>query len=264
MKLDYIYYKMIRGILRLVFPRAKTTYEIAPGDEPAVFVCNHAAVRGPVMMTLDFKRPHQTWTVSFALDSKKAKSYAFHDILMGESRRHKGFYRFLSRIIARMLPPLLHYSDTIPVYHDRGIVTTFKQSVQALNDGDDLVIFAESAARYSPYVCRLQEGFVDLARLYYKRTKKRLRFYPVYVEKKNAAITVGAPIAYDPDEPMESQRQRITAYLCENIDRLARGLPPHRPVPFLPERWYDAYGRFEHDFGAYWQMIREETDDDST
>lgn len=258
MKLDYIYYKTIRGILRLVFPHAETTYEEPPGDEPAVYVCNHSAVRGPVMMTLDFKRPHQTWTVSFALDRKKAGNYAYHDVLFGESRRHKGFYRFLSRIIARALPPLLIYSDTIPVYHDRGIVTTFKESIKALTDGEDIVIFAESPERYSAYINRLQEGFIDLARLYYKRTKKALKFYPVYLEKKNAVISVGAPIAYDPDEPMDTQRKKIADYLCENIDRLGRALPAHEPVPFLTERWYGAYSQYEHDFGAYWRMIGEE------
>ena len=50
MKLDYIYYKIIRGFARVMFlPPAKTVYEEEP-NEPAVFVCNHAAVRGPVIL----------------------------------------------------------------------------------------------------------------------------------------------------------------------------------------------------------------------
>ena len=257
MKISYIYYKIVRGVLRMVFPRAKTTYEVTPGDEPAVYVSNHSAVIGPVMMTLDFKRPHCTWTVNNALDKKKAANYAYHDVLFGESRKHKGFYRFLSKILAVALPPLVAYDNTIPVYHDSGVIRTFKQTIASMEEGNDLVIFAESAKRYSEYVNQLQEGFVDFARLYYKRTKKVLKFYPVYLEKKNAVISVGEPISYDPEEPLETQRGRIASYLCENIDRLARKLPEHEPVPFLPDRWYEAYGQYEDDFIGYWRMIDE-------
>lgn len=254
MKPSYLYYKFIRGILRLCFPRAKTVYEEEPDTEPAVFVCNHSAIRGPVMMTLDFKRKHQTWTVHCALDSKKAVNYAFHDILMGNSRRFKRFWRMLAHIVAKLLPPLLWY-DTIPVYHDTGIIKTFKQSIRAMTEGSDLVIFAESPKRFSEYVCELQEGFIDIARLYYRKTKKALRFYPVYLEKKNAIISVGRPITYDPERSLDEQRSVIAAYLRDGIDRLARALPPHKPVPFMTDRWYSAYGMYEDDVQGYWRMI---------
>lgn len=253
MKLRYIYYKFIRGILRLCFPKAKNIYEEQP-DEPAVYVCNHSAIHGPVMMTLDFHRKHRTWTIHCALDSKKAVNYAYHDVLLGNSRRCKWFWRMLSHIIAKLLPPLVCY-DTIPVYHDKGIIKTFKQSVKALTEGEDLVIFAESPKRFSEYICELQSGFVDLARLYYRKAKKALKFYPVYLSKKNAVISIGKPIAYDPEQPIEEQRETIAAYLRDNIDRLARQLPAHKPVPFLTERWYSAYGMYEDDFIGYWQMI---------
>ena len=263
MKLSYIYYKIVRGALRLNFPHAKTVYEEQPDSDPAIFVSNHSAVIGPVMMTLDFKRKHQTWAVGNALDSKKAANFAFHDIFFGNSRRCKWFWRMLSRIVAKGLPPLLYYSDTIPVYHDKNILKTFKQSVKALTEGDDLVIFAESPKRYSEFVCELQPGFIDVARLYYRKSGKAIKFYPVYLEKKNAVISVGKPVAYDPEQPLDEQRGMIAEYLRDNIDRLARTLPEHKPVPFLPERWYSAYGMYEDDVYGYWKMIDDTGSDKS-
>lgn len=252
-----LYYKLMRGSLRLTFPHAKTIFEAEPDGDPAVFVSNHAAITGPVMMTLDFPRAHRAWAVANAMDPEMAKNYAFHDVLLGRSRKHQGFYRFLSGIIARMLPPLLTGSDTIPVFHDKNIVSTFKQSVKTLVEGKDLVIFAEAPARFSTYVNELQPGFVDVARLYYRKTKKRLKFYPVYLNKKLAVISVGAPIAYDPDRSLDEQRQTIAAYLRDNIDRLARQLPAHTPMPFMSDRWYGAYSEFEYDAPGYWRMITE-------
>lgn len=256
MKLSYIYYIFIRGIARVVFlPPAKTVYEEAPGEEPAVFVCNHSAIRGPVMMTLDFKPKHRSWTISCALDSKEAVNYAYHDVFFADSRKCKWFWRFMSRIVAKGLPPLLHYSNTIPVYHDKRILQTFKQSIRALSDGEQLVIFAESPKRFSEFINELQPGFVDIARLYYRKTKKALKFFPVYLEKKNAVISVGKPITFDPAQSLDEQRERIIHYLRDNIDRLGRALPAHKPVPFLTPRWYTAYGQYEDDTAGYWKMI---------
>ena len=68
-------------------------------------------------------------------------------------------------------------------------------------------------------------------------------------------ISVGKPIAYDPELSLDEQRDVIASYLRDNIDRLARELPEHKPVPFLPERWYSAYGMYEEDVYGYWKMI---------
>ena len=252
-----LYYRFIRWIARLSFPRADTVFEVEP-DEPAVFVCNHSTIIGPVMTTLHFPLPQTSWTVSNAMSEDTAVSYAYHDVLVGRSRRFKGFWRILARIVSRMLPPVLRCSDVIPVYHDRRIITTFKESVRALEEGVNLIIFGESPERYSEYVNKLQPGLVDVARLYYRKTKKPLSFYPVYAEKKNHLISVGKPIAYDPDGDHDEQRESITDYLSGNIDRLARQMKPHKPVPFLSERWYAAYGEYEKDAFGYWKMISED------
>lgn len=258
MRPGYIYNRIMHGIARAFFPKADTVCETPLPDEPAVFVCNHSGIRGPVMMTLHFKRRFRSWVVNCAVDKAKTPNYAFHDIFAGESRRFRGFWRFMSRVVAAMLPPLLKYENVIPVYHDGGIAGTFKQSVKALSEGESLLIFAESLERRTEYVNRLQPGFADIARLYYRRTGRRLSFYPVYAEKKNAVISVGKPIVYDPSLPMDEQRALISDRLCDSIDRLARRLPPHKPAPFLSERWYGAYGeRFEFDTPGYWRMIEE-------
>ena len=149
----------------------------------------------------------------------------------------------------------LDIQKTLSALGDQKNIALLQKTVKALTDGDDLVIFAESPKRYSEYICELQTGFIDLARLYYRKTKKALKFYPVYLEKKNAVISIGKPITYDPEVPLDTQRDEIAAYLRDNIDRLGRSLPKHKPVPFLPERWYEGYAEYENDVYGYWHMI---------
>lgn len=157
------------------------------------------------------------------------------------------------------LPQLLEESDTIPVYHDRRILKTLRGSLTAFKGGEDLVIFAESPQRFSPYVNELQPGFVDLGRSYYRETGARLHFYPVHVEKKHRLISVGRPVVYDPEGQPGEERMRISAYLRDEIDRLGRNAPRHDPKPFLPPRWYAGYGEYEYDFSQYWKMIEEQS-----
>lgn len=256
-----LYYKGMRAFARALFPKSEMRFETEPPDEPIVLIGNHSSVRGPIMLTLDDPRPHRTWAIHSASDRAQAASYAYHDIFFGNSRRVKWFWRIPAAILGVALPPLLIQSGTIPVYHDSRILSTLRESIRAMQEGSDIVIFAESPVRYSEYVNELQPGFTDLARLWYKKTGKRLAFYPFYAEKKNRVIAVGKPIVFDPDLPAHHQQQ-IAEYLRDEIDRLGRSLPPHTPVPFLPPLWYRGYAAYEHAFLQYWLMIEHESKKD--
>ena len=252
------FYRVVCRGVRLFFRPAATEYEVEP-DGPAVYVCNHSSIRGPVIMTLYFPRPHKTWAISHAVaGGRQTAVYAYHDILFGRSKRWKLPSRLAAKFISYTLPPLLREAGTIPVHRDLKIKETLRASVDALERGEDVVIFAESPKRYSEYVNELQEGFVRLGMLYFQRTGKKLKFYPAYVEKKNRKISVAAPVKYDPDRSVKDQRSEICSALRDSIERKAREMKKHKPVPFLPPRWYGAYGEFEDDFAGYWQMIDEE------
>ena len=250
-----IRYRAVTFIGRIMCPRSTVEFEAGEPEEPGVIVCNHAAMRGPIMITLYYGRPHKNWVITYALDREKTANFAFHDFFVGKGRRIKWPWRFLSWIVKLILPNVLEQADPIAVYHDGRVIGTFRESMKALGDGYDIVVFGESPERYSEYVNKMQQGIVDLAALYYRRTGKRLAFYPAYVEKKNRKIKIAPPILFDPDAPQTEQREAVCDRISSEIDRMAREMKPHRPVPFLPERWYKAYGEYEHDFDKYWQMI---------
>ncbi len=255
------YYRLMYRVAKIGYPYAKVSYEEPLDDGPFVFVCNHAGVRGPLMMTLNFPRPHKNWINSFAMDDRLAANYAFHDYLLGAGRRHPGFWRALSRVIGRGLPPLLRGAGAIPVYHDLRVAETFRASVDVLRRGEDLVIFPESPIRATEFVFSLNRGFADLGRRYLRETGETLRFCPVYVEKKHRRIAVGSPIAYDPAVRPSEAREKLCRALEEGIDRLARSLPKHKPVPFLPPRWYRTYGAYARNMEEYWKLFSEDREE---
>ena len=250
-----IYQKAMWAFAHLIFPRAEVRTETPLGDEPSVYLGNHSGAVGPALMTLYFKKPHKTWMINYVLNKEKNANFIFHDFFFCRSKKHRKLWRAFSRVVAFFLRPLLYLSDPIPVYHDKNMMTTFKESLAALVSGENLVIFPECPTKYSEYVNDLYSGFCDLGRTYYAATGKKLKFYPVYAEKANRVISVGAPVEFDPKIPAHEQRGIIKDFIRDNIDRLARALPPHKPVPFLPEVWYEYYGEYAGNPLEYWKLF---------
>lgn len=248
------YVRFFNHVARLFFPRCEVVYE-EENDEPGVYLCNHSGAIGPSLMTLYFKKRHKSWMIANVLDKGKNAYFFSHDAFFIRARKCKAFWKAVAAITVKTIRPLLMAQEPIPVYHDGRMKETFRKSEDALQNGWNLVIFPESPKRYSEYVNNTYEGFADLGRTYYKDTGKKLKFYPVYAEKKNRKILVGKPTEYDPTVPPKTERKRIGLFIRDGIDRLARSLPPHKPTPFLPPIWYEYYGEYENDPLSYWKIF---------
>ena len=251
-----LYQKFFGALAKCFFPKAETVYHGEDTDEPAVYLCNHSAAIGPALMTLYFEKPHRTWMIGYVFDKKKNANYFAHDGFFLRARKCKWFWRVLSKITVTLLRPLLFAGNPILVHHDRRIIETLRESLDALvNEKTSLVIFPESPKRFSPYVSTIYDGFADIGRMYYNETGKCLKFFPVYAEKHNRVISVGDPIVYDPTLQAKEQRRIIADYIRDNIDALARALPEHEPTPFLPDLWYEYYGEYETNVAEYWKLF---------
>jgi hypothetical protein len=250
-----LYYYLLYIIAKIRYRKTKIEYK-EEIKEPSIFVVNHARIDGPTMMYLYFKRLAYFWVIHCALDEKLALNYAYHDVLLGDIRRHKGFYNFLAKRIAKSLPKLMKNSaNCIPVYHDYRIKDTLNETIEALMNGYNAVIFAESPIDYSKYIANLQTGFVSIGNLYYRKTGKIINFYPVYVSQKRKRILIGKPIEYNNENNLKEERNIINDYLVKNITDLALSLKKHKPITFLPSKWYLAYGKYANDVASYWKMI---------
>ncbi len=131
-------------------------------------------------------------------------------------------------------------AHTIAVYHDRRGASTFRDTVKRLQEGANIVIFPEHDVPYNYIVCDFQEGFVDTARLYYKRTGKALSFVPMYLAPDLHRVCIGRPRPFHPEAPVAEERKRLCYDLMEDITAMAASLPRHRVVPYnnAPRKQY--------------------------
>jgi len=128
----------------------------------------------------------------------------------------------------------------VPVYHDVRLRSTYRISMELLEQGGSLIIFPERDEHFNNIVYAFQDRFIDLARFYYKKTGKSLPFVPMYIAPTLRRVLYGKPIRFDPAAPIESERARICRYLQEEITAIARSLPRHIVVPYrnIPKKDY--------------------------
>lgn len=256
-----LYFGLAKIIARVVYPKPEFIYEEPlPEGEPVVFTANHSGADGPVISTLYFPGPCRPWMIAKILNKKTAAQFVFYDFFVGAVKKHKRFWRFLSRLVASLLRPLLVGAGGIAVYRDRRVIETLNESTEALKSGANIVVFPECPERFTEHINDFYNGFVRLGELYYKETGKQLKFYPTYVVHSLRKVVVGKPIEYDPMLQSTVQRKQIAQELRDRTEELANTLPEHKIPPFLTEEWYNAYGHYwtENRMEDYWNLCESE------
>lgn len=214
--------KTLLNIARRIVPRPTLVItESIPSDEPVVFVANHEKNYGPAIMQLFFPISYRPWIIYNMLDEDVCKPYV-QETFFDERLK---WPRWLSKPVTALLTPLLvrlmQETNPVPVYRGRPdrIVETFRQSIKALENGENLLIFPEKPASepFSDDVNEFFEGFLYLAKLYYRKTGKGLLFCPVSINPKTDTISIGKSVRFNPEFEFQVESDRIRLHLMEQV-----------------------------------------------
>ena len=126
------------------------------------------------------------------------------------------------------------------MYHDTRLITTYRDSIARLQEGNSMVIFPEHNLKHNNIINDFQDKFIDLARFYYKKTGKELCFVPLYLAPRLKTMIYGKPIRFCAAAPIAQERQRICTALMDEITAMAVSLPEHTVVPYtnVPKKQY--------------------------
>ena len=225
-------YRFVRWLIWLFFPKFKIVQAELLPDEACVIVGNHCHMYGPVGSEIYTPVRHVIWCAGEMMHREEVAEYAFQDFWSGRPEAFHWFYRILSHLITPLSLLLFNNAHTIAVYHDARLISTFRESIAALQDGQSVVIFPECYDEHNNIVHAFQDKFVDLARFYYKKTGIELNFVPMYIAPKRSEIHYGAPIRFHADVPIAQERLRIVNALMDGITDIAVSLPEHTVVPY--------------------------------
>lgn len=240
MKKTSALYRMIKWLVWRFYPKIEVVGTENLPDEAAIIVGNHTQMNGPIAAELYCPGTHYTWCAGQMMHLKDVPEYAFQDFWSQKPKYTHWFYKLLSYIIAPLSVCVFNNANTIGVYHDTRIVGTFKNTIKRLQEGAHVVIFPEHDVKYNHIIYDFQDKFIDVAKLYYKKTGKELSFVPLYIAPKLKKMYLGKPIQFCSATPMEAERRRICDYLMKEITEIACGLPEHTVVPYrnIPKKYY--------------------------
>ncbi len=238
--LSYVCFRVVIFFVKLFYPTPTVEGTSNLPDEATIIVGNHTQMNGPICGELYCPVDSTTWCAWQMMHLKEVPDYAYTDFWSQKPKYIRWFFRLLSYIIAPLSVCVFNNAKTIPVYHDTRLLTTFKETVSALKSNKSVIIFPESYTPHNNIVNSFQSKFIDIAKLYFRQTGKSLTFTPLYIAPALCKMVFGKPITFNPESPIEEERQRICAYLMDAITDIAVNLPVHKVVPYanLPKKDY--------------------------
>lgn len=233
-------YRILKGLVWLFYPKLEVVGTENLPNEATIIVGNHTQMNGPIAAELYCPGKHYTWCAGQMMHLKDVPEYAFRDFWSQKPRYTHGFYKLLSYIIAPLSVLVFNSANTIGVYHDSRIISTFRDTVKRLQEGNHVVIFPEYDVKYNHILYAFQDRFIDVAKLYYRKTGKEVAFVPLYIAPKLKKMCLGKPIRFCAANPMDEERDRIRDYLMNEITEIACSLPEHTVVPYrnIPKKYY--------------------------
>ena len=243
-------FKFIKWCVKICYPKIQVEGIENLPEEPVIIVGNHCQMNGPIVGELYVPGEPYIWCAGEMMHLKAVPEYAFRDFWSQKPKWTHPFYKLLSYIIAPLSVCVFNNARTIGVYHDTRIISTFKNTVKKLEEGKSVVIFPEHDEKHNHIIYDFQDKFIDIAKLYYKKTGKELSFVPMYIAPKLKKIFLGKPVRFRATEPMDAERSRICNYLMDEITAVAEALPEHTVVPYrnIPKKSYPTNIRKENSY----------------
>ena len=230
----------IKWCVKTVYPKFQVEGIENLPDEPVIIVGNHCQMNGPIVGELYVPGEPYIWCAGEMMHLKDVPAYAFRDFWSQKPKWTHPGYKLLSYAIAPLSVCVFNNARTVGVYHDTRILSTFKNTVKLLQDGKSVVIFPEHDVKHNQIIYDFQDKFIDVAKLYYKKTGKELKFVPMYIAPNLKKLYLGKPVQFCAAEPMDTERSRIRDYLMAEITAMAEVLPEHTVIPYrnIPKRDY--------------------------
>ena len=199
-------------------------------DGTMVLVCNHGELYGPIVTNLYIPISFRPWTIDKMMDREAIVRHMYENSVLRQKWLPQSWKLPITKLISPLCLWVFRSLDAIPVYRDnpRALMQTFRLTVEALQAGDNILLFPEHDAPPAPGergyalegVGELYTGFAMIAPACYVKTRKRVVFVPIYASKQLRTLTIGKGVAYNPDAPATDEKLRIVRTLQQRMEAM--------------------------------------------
>ncbi len=192
-----LYFRIVRWCAALIQP-AKYIESMDAVPQPCVFLCRHKNMQGPIYSMSHLWPKCRPWILYAFCDRREFARQMYGYTLTTRLGWPKWIARPAAPFFAFFVVPLITAMRSIPVYrHDGRIRETFRQSLEALEAGDNLMIYPDiEYTSRAETVSDVYDGFFMLERLYRRKTGRHIPFVPVHIDMAERSIRYGEAVLF--------------------------------------------------------------------
>ena len=217
------YFEIMKKMMKGRYKRPNFIYLGEEISNSSVVLSNHEGTDAPMALEMYLPKPIRMWG-AHEMNSGLIKMYKYQSRVYYHEKKHWNL--FLSRLFCLIASPLtnLFYSglDLISTYKDGRFIKTIRETIKALNDGDNIVIFPEDSEK--GYLAELEgfhAGFVLMCEQALKEGVD-VSIHVSYFKKKENVYIIDKPVKYSELKNKYASRDEIAKQLCLRCNELGK------------------------------------------
>ena len=218
-----LWYRGLKTIMKIRYKQPKFVYLADKPTKGSIILSNHEGTDAPMSLEIYADFPVRMWGTS-EMNSGLKNLYAYQTKVYYHEKKHWNL--FGARIFCLLASPLtnLFYSglNLISTYKDGRLKTTIKQSIEAIKNGENIVIFPEDSK--DGYLPELKSFYLGFALLAEKCLKENIDvpIYVAYYKIKENIYVFGESILYSKLKEICANREEIANYLLNKCNELGK------------------------------------------
>lgn len=217
------WFRLLKKMMRVRYKEPRFVYLGEKITNSSIILSNHEGTDAPMSLEIYGDMPVRMWG-AHEMNSGLIKMYKYQTRVYFHEK--KGWNLHLARLFCLIATPLtnLFYKglDLISTYKDVRFIKTIRESVSALRQGDNIVIYPEDSNK--GYLAELEgffAGFVLLAESC-KKEGMDVPIYVTYFKKKEKVYIIDEPIMYSELCKKYSSKEEKAKALCERCNELGK------------------------------------------
>lgn len=188
---------------------------VEPPDGPAVYVCSHSNLRGPLATLCWLPFPVRPWVLHVFTEKGTCRTQ-YRDYTFSRRFGMPGpAASFAAWAVSGYVSALMRSLGAIPVYRGMAqLQVTFRKTVEALQAGDSVLVFPSvDYTDGSGEVGEVYDGFLLLERFWRRVSDQPLKFIPLRLDIAGRRITAGEAAVFDRAAGWKGEMYRVKAAL---------------------------------------------------
>ncbi len=217
------WFRLLKKLMKGRYKQPRFVYLGEKFGKGGIILSNHEGTDAPMSLEMYCDKPVRMWGAS-EMNSGLIEMYKYQTRVYYHEKKHWNLH--LARLFCLIASPLtnLFYKglNLISTYRDGRFLKTLRESVTALQAGENIVIFPEDSTNgYLEELEGFHPGFVALAELCAKKGMD-VPVYVTYFRKKDLTYIIDAPILYSQLSANGASKEEIVRKLLIRCNELGK------------------------------------------